>query len=115
MEQKNKHSCLDAMKLRLSCEVLARFSLVAIRTHATANLLRWKNQGTWGVAYDEWFKIIESADDSVLISYMIGLDENSNRLRQSAPYVGMLDQVIVMNIKADFMRGEGCTNKTSRS
>jgi len=113
MEQKNKHNCLDAMKLRLSSEVLARFSLVAIRTHATANLLRWKNQGTWGAAYDEWFKIIESADDSVLISYMIGLDENSNRLRQSAPYVGMLDQNIIMKVKADFTRGEDYANKNS--
>jgi hypothetical protein len=108
MDRKNKHNRLDAMKLRLSCEVLAQFSLAAIRAHARANLLRWKNQGSWGPAYDEWLRIIESTEDSLLISCMVGLDENSNRLRQSIPYVGMLNQEVVMSIKAEFMRGKDC-------
>ena len=87
MEQKNKHHYLDSIKLHLSREVVARFSLPSIRAHAKANLLRWKTQGSWGPTYDEWLRIIDSADDSLLTSYMIGLDENSNRLRQSMPYV----------------------------
>jgi len=106
MEQENKHHYLDAIKLRLSREVVARFSLPSIRAHAKANLLRWKTQGSWGPTYDEWLRIIDSADDSSLTSYMIGLDENSNRLRQSMPYVGMLGQGVVRSIKASLKRSE---------
>lgn len=113
MDQINKHNCLDEIKRRLSSEVLARFSLAAIRAHAKENLLRWKKKGTWGAAYEEWFMIIEFAEDSVLTSYMIGLDENSNRLRQSIPYVGMLDQDVVRSIKAEFKRNEDCDNRNS--
>jgi len=57
-----------------------------------ANLHRWKKQGTWGPAYDEWQKIAQSEDDGALFSVMLGRDENAARLRQSMPFVGLLSQ-----------------------
>jgi hypothetical protein len=100
MCDRNKHDILDEIKHRLSCEVLSRFTLPAIRAHALRNLARWKAQGTWGPAYDQWITIIETNDDSILILSMTGLDQESNRLRQSIPYVGMLDQSSVKEIKS---------------
>lgn len=94
----NQHDSLDHMKHRISCEVLSRFPLSTIRDRSRENLKRWFDQGTWGQPYDEWMKIIDSNDDLALISRMVGLDEDSNRLRQSMPYVGMLEQSLVRNI-----------------
>lgn len=104
MRRMNRHELLDAVKLRLSCEVLARFPISQIRAHARANLIRWRSQGSWSATYDEWLTIIESADDSLLITRMSSLDEDSVRLRQSIPYVGMLDQSTVQKIKDEILK-----------
>ena len=82
---------LDAMKHRLGCEVLARFPLDVIRKRSLENLARWKMIGTWGLAYDEWLEILESKDDVGLVTALTGLDENSTRLRQSMPCIGMVN------------------------
>jgi hypothetical protein len=100
----NRHDLLDTIKHHLSCEVLARFPLSTIRDHSRANLERWQAQGNWGPTYDEWRKIIESNDDLALICRMVGLDEDSNRLRQSMPYVGLLNQSIVRKIRKGCLR-----------
>lgn len=94
----NSHDVLDSMKHRLSCEVLSRFSVNEIRDRAMENLDRWRSQGTWSKSYDEWLIILKSPDDRELISSMVGTDQRSNRLRQSMPYVGLLDQSIVRRI-----------------
>lgn len=100
----NPHDRLDALKHQLSCEVLSRFPLSVIRDHARANLMRWKDQGSWGPTYEEWLAILDSNDDQVLKKCMESLDENSNRMRQSIPYVGMLPQEVVLSIYAEFLR-----------
>jgi prevent-host-death family protein len=94
----NSHDLIDKMKHIISCEVLSRFSINTIRNRSIENLNRWKSQGTWSGAYDEWFQILESKNDQNLISSMIGMDQRSNRLRQSMPYVGLLDQHLVREI-----------------
>jgi hypothetical protein len=99
----NRHDLLDAIKHRLSCEVLERFPISKIREHSRANLERWKAHGNWGPTYDEWLGIIEANDDYILVYRMVGLDEESNRLRQSMPYVGMLDQSIVRQIHEEYL------------
>jgi hypothetical protein len=43
-------------------------------------------------AFDEWREIINSNDDGPLYAAMLGRDEESTRLRQSMPYVGLLPQ-----------------------
>jgi len=74
-----------------------------------ANLYRWKKQGTWGPAYAEWQAIAQSEDDGELFYVMLGRDENSVRLRQSMPFVGLLpqDEVRKLNEEAvDWSRTE---------
>lgn len=92
---------LNQVKHRISCEVLSRFPLPEIRIKAFDNLARWKSQGTWGQAYDDWLDILENGDDLMLTAAMIGSSERSEELRQSMPYVGMLDQALVAQIHAD--------------
>jgi len=91
-ERENAQDRLDRVKHHISCEVLARHSLKAIRERSLLNLKRWREKGSWNPAYTEWLDILERADDQELIKIMVGLDELSNRLRQSMPFVGMLDQ-----------------------
>jgi bifunctional DNA-binding transcriptional regulator/antitoxin component of YhaV-PrlF toxin-antitoxin module len=86
------HQALDELKRRIALAVVRSFTTREIRAQMLANLHRWKNQGTWGPAYDEWQNIAQSEDDSVLFSVMLGRDENAVRLRQSMPFVGLLPQ-----------------------
>lgn len=83
---------LDELKRRLAVAVVREFTPREIRAQSLANLHRWKSQGTWVSAYDEWQKILESGSDGALFAAMLGRDEQSNRLRQSLPFVGLLSQ-----------------------
>lgn len=61
-----------------------------IRAPILANLHRWERQGVWSAAYQEWRDIAAGTDDGELFAAMLGRDENAVRLRQSAPFVGLL-------------------------
>lgn len=93
---------LHQMKWRMACEVISRFSVANIRTHSLGNLARWRAQGTWSLAYDEWLHILNTADDQQLHAVIVGTDEKSRQLRQSMPYVGMLDQNSVRRLHAEW-------------
>lgn len=84
------HRQLDELRLSLSLAVVRRHTAREIRAKIAANLHRWKNQGSWVPAYDEWSQIARSEDDGALFAAMLGHDENAVRLRQSMPYVGLL-------------------------
>ena len=81
---------LDELKRLLAVAVARDFPPQQIRAQSLANLYRWKQQGTWVSAYDEWLQILESGSDGALFAAMLGRDQNSNRLRQSLPFVGLL-------------------------
>lgn len=81
---------LDALNRSISMAIVDRFTPRQIRAQILANLHRWKNQGVWVTAYDEWRVIAESEDDGRLYCVMLGQDQESVRLRQSMPYVGLL-------------------------
>ena len=81
---------LDELKRLLSVAVARDFPPQQIRAQSLANLYRWKQQGTWVSAYDEWLQILESGSDGELFAAMLGRDQHANRLRQSLPYVGLL-------------------------
>jgi len=83
---------LDERKRQLAVAVVREFSPRRIRAQSLGNLHRWKKQGTWIPAYDEWQQILESDSDGALFAAMLGRDEESNRLRQSMPFVGLLSQ-----------------------
>ena len=90
---------LDELKWRLAAAVVAQFSVEQIRSRSLANLQRWKENGAWGSAYEEWLELLNSGDDEALLEVMLGRDDRSNRLRQSPPYVGLLprEQVRKLN------------------
>ena len=84
------HEILDEHKRKLAAAVASGFPPALIRAHSLANLHRWKQNGAWVSAYDEWQRILEHGSDGELFTAMLGRDEQSTRLRQSAPYVGLL-------------------------
>ena len=81
---------LDELKRQLAAAVVRDFSPRQIRAQSLANLHRWKQQGTWVSAYDEWQQILESGSDGALFAAMLGREQEANRLRQSMPFVGLL-------------------------
>lgn len=84
------HQELDDLRLSLSLAVVRDHSPREIRAKILANLYRWKRQGSWVSAFDEWEAIARNEDDGALFAAMLGRDENAVRLRQSMPYVGLL-------------------------
>jgi antitoxin component of MazEF toxin-antitoxin module len=86
----SSHEVLDELKRLLSLAVIRRCTTPEIRAQSLANLFRWKKQGTWISAYDEWTEILTTGSDGELFAAMLGRDDHSNRLRQSMPYVGLL-------------------------
>lgn len=92
---------LDELKRSLALAVVRRFTPQEIRAQSLANLHRWKRQGTWVSAYDEWQELIERQDDGELFAAMLGRGEHSNRLRQSPPYVGLLPREEVKKLNEE--------------
>ena len=92
---------LDEHKRRLAAAVVSRFTAKHIRAHGLGNLHRWKANGVWNSAYDEWKKLLEHADDGELFAVLLGRDEHSNQLRQSPPYVGMLPREEVRRLNEE--------------
>jgi antitoxin component of MazEF toxin-antitoxin module len=92
------HTDLDRLKRNFALAVVSRFSVAQIRAQILANLHRWKAKGTWVSAYDEWQRLAKRDDDGALLAAMLGDDEHSNQLRQSAPYVGLLASEEVQRI-----------------
>jgi antitoxin component of MazEF toxin-antitoxin module len=98
----NSQDALDELKRQLALAVIARFSAQHIRAHSLANLHRWKCAGTWASVYEEWQQLLLGGDDGELFATLLGRDENSNRLRQSPPYVGMLPRHEVARINEEW-------------
>jgi antitoxin component of MazEF toxin-antitoxin module len=92
------HEALDELKRLLSVAVVRRCTPREIRAQSLANLYRWKSQGVWVSAYDEWTEILQKGEDGALFAAMLGRDDNAIRLRQSMPYVGLLSQPEVKRI-----------------
>ena len=95
------HERLDDLKRRLALAVAGSFTPRQIRAHSLANLHRWKRTGAWVPAYGEWEAILRDPDDGALFAAMLGRDERSTQLRQSAPYVGLLPRDEVRRINEE--------------
>ncbi len=83
---------LDALKRSIALAVVRDFAPSQIRAQILANLHRWREQGVWVSAYDEWRDIAERGDDGELFAMMLGHDDTATRLRESMPFVGLLPQ-----------------------
>jgi antitoxin component of MazEF toxin-antitoxin module len=86
------HAALDELKRSIALAVVRQFTPREIRAQILANLHRWRRQGAWVSAYDEWLEIAVRGDDGELFAAMLGRDDNSQRMRQSMPFVGLLPQ-----------------------
>jgi hypothetical protein len=83
---------LDGLKRSIALAVVRDFSSAQIRAQSLANLHRWRKQGAWVSAYDEWLAIMRCGDDGELFAAMLGHDDTATRLRESMPFVGLLPQ-----------------------
>lgn len=63
-----------------------------LRQHGISNLTRWRDSGVWCSAFGEWLDLLVNGSDAQVLEAMIGESENSNRLRQSPPYTGLLSE-----------------------
>lgn len=86
------HQALDELKRSIALAVVRGFTPRQIRSQILANLHRWKSQGVWVSAFDEWRDLAQQDDDGALFATMLGRDERAVRLRQSMPFVGLLSQ-----------------------
>lgn len=86
------HQALDELKRSIALSVVRQFTPNEIRAQILANLHRWRRQGTWASAYDEWKGIAGRGDDGELFAAMLGRDDEATRLRQSMPFVGLLSR-----------------------
>lgn len=94
----NQQDVQDRRKLLMARRIIECFSLAMIRQHSLGNLDRWQNNGVWVSAFDEWREVLSQGSDERLIAVMTSEDQHSNRLRQSAPYAGLLEQAEVETI-----------------
>jgi hypothetical protein len=89
------HQSLDVLKRSIALAVVRDFTTRQIRAQILGNLHRWKSQGMWVSAYDEWQTLAEHPDDGALFAAMLGTDDDAVRLRQSMPFVGLLPREAV--------------------
>lgn len=87
------HDRLDSFKLAAAKAVLEMVEMPNLRRHGISNLRRWRDAGVWCGAYNEWLNLLMDGSDAEVVEAMIGESENSNRLRQSPPYTGLLSEL----------------------
>lgn len=97
-------SQLDEYKLRLGEAVVRTVDMKLVRRKSLENLARWKANGVWCSAYDEWYVLMTEASDDKIRAVLTGRNEDANRLRQSPPYTGILDQRLVVEIRNKWLR-----------
>ena len=59
--------------------------------------------GTWVSAHDEWRALMEHGTEEEIIAVMTRTDERCNRLRQSPPYVGLVEPVELRTVTRRLM------------
>ena len=98
------HESIDRCSLALEQAVVRRLredpSLIS---KAKANLNHWLKRNKESPAlcrcYLEWMDILESRSQEDIECVMRGTDEESRRLRQNSPFVGILTPMEVWKIK----------------
>ena len=63
-----RHEALDELKRSIALAVVRQFAPREIRAQILANLHRWRRQGAWVSAYDEWRDIATRGDDGELFA-----------------------------------------------
>ncbi|CAN7656557.1 hypothetical protein [Massilia sp. LjRoot122] len=102
-ERPNPQTLLDAKKLASAVRVVQCCTVDEIRRKSLENIERWNSKGTWVSAHDEWRALMEHGTDEEIIAVMTGTDEGCNRLRQSPPYVGLVEAVELRTVTRRLM------------
>jgi hypothetical protein len=90
---------LDCIKLQMAQHVLARNSIKKIRISSLNTLRRWQSQGVWNQSCAEWENILLHGSDGEIRNILsLVCEEPYNRLRQSAPYVDLLEEDFVQGL-----------------
>jgi len=95
------HTELDELRRSMALAIVDRFTPAQIRAQILANLHRWRHGGLWVPAFDAWQAIASSGDDGALLAAVLGRDEEAVRLRQSAPYAGLLSHAEVRRLNEE--------------
>lgn len=95
------HQELDELRRSIAVAVIQRHTPSEIRAQILGNLHRWKQRGVWGRAYEEWHDIARDNDDGRLFAAMLARDEEAVRMRQSAPFVGLLPKEEVRRLNEE--------------
>lgn len=88
--RRNAQAQLNVLKMESARDLLESVNMGTLRQHSLANLARWKRNGSWCSAFADWEDLMARGSNAEVAAAMTGTDENANRLRQSAPYVGLL-------------------------
>jgi hypothetical protein len=88
----NEHDILDEIKRRRAMAILKVATMATIRDIGLANISRWISQGVCCSAFEEWTTLLTHGSDDEIKEIMTSTSQNANRLRQSPPYVGILDE-----------------------
>lgn len=96
----NVQQRLDRLKLLMAENVLQRYSIEQIRKHSLDALSRWKEINSWNPGYTEWEHILQTGSDDLVREIMTSdKQEPCNRLRQSPPYVDLVDEKIMEKLR----------------
>ncbi|MDP3008134.1 MAG: hypothetical protein Q8N30_03585 [Methylococcales bacterium] len=96
----NVQQRLDRLKLLMAENVLQRYSIEQIRKHSLDALSRWKKINSWNPGYTEWEHILLTGSDDLVREIMTSdKQEPCNRLRQSPPYVDLVDEKIMEKLR----------------
>jgi hypothetical protein len=93
----------EKFRLESAKLILKTFSIEVIRQRSIDNMDRWKSQGSWSLAFDEWMILMTDGTDADVIEAMTGETDKASRLRSASPYPGLLDQTVVHQLKHEIL------------
>ena len=96
-----RHALLDARRLATHREIAKRINAdPTLLGKALGNIERWSRQmGRTPPALAEWQGLLRTLPWERIRPYLVQDDEESRRLRQSSPFVGILTQRERMEIR----------------
>ena len=96
-----RHALLDARRLATHREIAKRIDAdPALLSKALGNIERWSRQmGRTPAALAEWQGLLRTLPWERIRPLLVQDDEESRRLRQSSPFVGILTQRERMEIR----------------
>lgn len=93
----------EKFRLAVATLILKTFPVEVIRQRSIDNMNRWKSQGTWSFAYEEWMTLLTDGTDADVIEAMTAETDKASRLRSVHPYTGLLEETVVQQLKHEIL------------